>query len=171
MNGRRGKECVRAHNFFSITKLISCNFTMLRWHTPLLHSTHDRTGDQTLQAILSRFYLRWVILAVIGITRPILRRSGKGMPIDRLPPVLNAQDETLTMHWIFCHTLNPDSKTTKVSKRSWTLSAYCNVQPALAAKMWPTRAARPTGIFSGVPAAQSTTDLDGSSDTGNLWKE
>jgi len=46
---------------------------------------------------------------------------------------------------------------TKVSKRSWTLSAYCNVQAALAAKMWPTLAARPTGIFPGVPAAQSTT--------------
>src|SRR6218665_2753157 len=34
----------------------------------------------------------------LGITRPILRRSGKGMPIDRLPPVHTAQDETLTMY-------------------------------------------------------------------------
>src|SRR6218665_1820247 len=47
MNGGRRKECVRVHNFFSITKLISLNFTMLRWHTPLLHSTHDRGPDSS----------------------------------------------------------------------------------------------------------------------------
>ena len=159
MNGGRRKKCVRAHNFFSSYLLTSqCFAGTLRCYIPQTtgKTLHDRRQNSSSYPI-PILPLRWVILAVIGITRPILRRSGKGMPIYRLPPVHTAQDETQTMYWIFCHTLNPDSKTTKISKRSWTSSAYCNVQAALAAKMWPTLAARPTGIFPGVPAAQSTT--------------
>ena len=87
--GGRNVSVHTTFSLFSITKLISFNFTMHRWHTPLLHSTHDRTGDRTLQARLS-----------YPDSTPALShsRSGKGMPIDRLPPVHTAQDETLTMY-------------------------------------------------------------------------
>src|SRR6218665_338800 len=40
------------------------------------------------------------------------------------------------------------------------VSLLYNVQAALAAKISPTLAARPTGIFPGVPAAQSTPGQD-----------
>jgi len=51
--------------------------------------------------------------------------------------------------------LRSDYKVSKVTTRSWTWWAYCNVQ---AAKISPTLAARPTGMFPGVPAVRQDDD-------------